>query len=78
MIRDSNPHKCLMNLSVQISIPFLWDGQTFHKDEWGAINFLVGPNGTGKTLFAEQLRTQCQNQGMIPRYLSGERLYGWV
>lgn len=65
-----------MNLPIQISLPFLWGGETFQKDEWGVLNFLVGPNGTGKTLFAEQLRAQCQGQGLTPRYLSGERLYG--
>lgn len=65
-----------MNLPIRVNLPFLWGEQTFQKDEWGFLNFLVGPNGTGKTLFAEELRAQCQTQGMIPRYLSGERLYG--
>jgi predicted nucleotidyltransferase len=65
-----------MNLQVRISIPYLWGDQTFQKNEWGFLNFLVGPNGTGKTLFAEQLKQQCQNQGMKPRYLNAERLAG--
>jgi len=65
-----------MNLQVRISIPYLWGDQTFQKNEWGFLNFLVGPNGTGKTLFAEQLKQQCQDQGLKPRYLNAERLAG--
>lgn len=65
-----------MHLPIQVSLPFLWGGQTFQKDEWGSLNFLVGPNGTGKTLFAEQLVAQCRSRGLTPRYLNAERLIG--
>jgi predicted AAA+ superfamily ATPase len=63
-----------MNFQVRISIPYLWGDQTLQKNAWGFLNFLVGPNGTGKTLFAEQLKRQCSNQGLKPRYLNAERL----
>lgn len=66
-----------MELQVNISIPYLWNGQTFQKNEWGYLNFLVGSNGTGKTLFAEQLKQQCQSQGLMTRYLNAERLNGF-
>lgn len=66
-----------MNLPVEITLPFLWGEERFHKTEWGYINYLVGPNGTGKTLFAEQLKTQCQTHGLKPRYLNAERLSGF-
>jgi len=65
-----------MNLKVNISIPDLWGEQSFQKDVWGSINYLVGPNGTGKTRFAEKLKEQCQSQGLKVRYLSTERLTG--
>ena len=65
-----------MELQIAIQIPFLWDSQTFQKTEWGFVNFLVGPNGTGKTLFAEQLQDQCRKQELTPRYLNAERLVG--
>jgi hypothetical protein len=64
-----------MDLKISIPLPVLWDG-TFEKNEWGFVNFLIGPNGTGKTLFATELKKQCQKQGMKPRYLNAERLAG--
>ncbi len=66
-----------MNLPVQISLPFLWGERAFQKDEWGYLNFLVGPNGTGKTLFAERLMEQVRSQGLTARYLRAERLSGF-
>ncbi|NJD54759.1 MAG: hypothetical protein FIB07_18120 [Candidatus Methanoperedens sp.] len=66
-----------MNLLVNIGIPYLWGNQTFQKNEWGSLNFLVGPNGTGKTKFAEQLKDRCQAQGLKTRYLNAERLTGF-
>lgn len=65
-----------MNLDIDISIPDLWGEQRFQKNEWGSINYLVGPNGTGKTRFAEQLQQQCQKHGLKVHYLSSERLAG--
>ena len=65
-----------MNINVNISIPDLWGEKRFQKNEWGNINYLVGPNATGKTRFGEQLKQQCQNQGLRVRYLSTERLAG--
>jgi len=65
-----------MNLDINISIPDLWAEQRFQKNEWGSINYLVGPNATGKTRFVEQLKQQCQNQRFKVRYISSERLAG--
>lgn len=66
-----------MNLNINISIPDLWGEEKFQKNEWGSINYLVGPNATGKTRFAEQLKQQCQSQEFKVRYLSSERLAGF-
>lgn len=66
-----------MNLDINVSIPDLWGEKRFKKNEWGSINYLVGPNATGKTRFAEQLKQQCQNKGLKVRPLSTERLSGF-
>lgn len=63
-----------MELNVQISLPDLWDQESFEQDVWGHFNYLIGPNGTGKTLFAEELRRQISEYSV--RYLSAERLSG--
>jgi len=65
-----------MKLKINISIPNLWGEQRFQKDDWGSINYLVGPNGTGKTQFAEELEKQCRSEKLKVRYLSSERLAG--
>ena len=65
-----------MNIPVTVRIQDLWGGQEFSKTEWGGLNYLVGPNGSGKTRFAEPLRQALSKVGMKPRYLSAERLAG--
>ncbi len=65
-----------MNIPVTAKIPDRWGEQVFTKSEWGSVNFLVGPNGSGKTRFAEQLKQALSNAAMKPRYLSAERLAG--
>jgi len=65
-----------MNIPITIKIPQLWGTDIFSKSEWGNINLIVGPNGTGKSLFAEQLKKQLSQHGIKPRLLSAERLSG--
>src|SRR5262249_35054667 len=65
-----------MNIPVTVRLEDLWSAQEFSKDEWGKVNYLVGPNGTGKTRFAEPLKKALADAGMTPRYLSAERLAG--
>lgn len=65
-----------MHIPVTAQIPDLWGEQTFTKSEWGGVNYLVGPNATGKTRFAEQLKNALSSAGTKPRYLSAERLAG--
>jgi predicted ATPase len=61
-----------MNIGINISLPELWGGQRYEQDEWGHLNFLIGPNGTGKTRFAKELESQIS--GYQVRFLSAERL----
>jgi len=65
------------NIDLTIRVPELWGDNTFTKKEWGHINLLVGANGTGKSLFAEQLKTQLVSKGFKVRTLSAERLSGF-
>lgn len=68
--------KLNMNIPVTAKIPDLWGAQEFAKSDWGGVNYLVGPNGSGKTRFAVPLKQALSAAGMKPRYLSAERLAG--
>lgn len=62
--------------NIDITIPILWENNHFIKNEWGFINYLVGANGTGKSLIAEQIKDHFSNNGYTARYLNAERLIG--
>lgn len=66
----------MISIPVSISLPQLWSTKSFNKNEWGEINLIVGPNGTGKSLFSDQLKTQLKNNGYKVRLLNAERLSG--
>ena len=63
-----------MNLDLEILLPQLWGDKTYEQESWGHLNYLIGPNGTGKTLFAEELERQIYSYQV--RRLSAERLSG--
>ncbi len=65
----------MINLPIQIEIPKLWGEKKFSKDEWVPINYLVGPNGTGKSIFSDTLKSQLI--GFNVRLLNAERLSGF-
>jgi len=67
-----------VQLPICITLPKLWGDVPFEKSEWGGINFLVGPNGTGKSLFAETLKQECLKQRLHVRLLGSDRLHGLV
>jgi hypothetical protein len=58
--------------TITFSLPKPWEGQQFHRDEIGAINFLVGPNGSGKSRFANTLKNHLPRS----RILGTDRLEG--
>lgn len=66
----------MINIPISVNLPELWGTETFTKNEWGEINLIVGPNGTGKSLFAEQLKNQLHSKGYKARLLNAERLSG--
>lgn len=63
----------MIKLSVKVKIPFLWGKATFQKSSWNQINLIVGPNGSGKTLLAEQIARQFKRSGYKVETLSSER-----
>lgn len=65
-----------MNIPINIELPKIWSG-TFTKNEWNSINFIVGANGTGKSLFSNELKTQLSHNNYKVRLLSAERLSGF-
>ena len=65
-----------MDINIEIGLPEVWGSQKFSKLKWGPINLIVGPNGTGKSIFAEKLKEHLQNSGLKVRFLNAERLSG--
>lgn len=63
-----------MKIDVDINIDFLWGEEHFIKNDWGKITYIVGPNGTGKTIVAEKLREEFRKANLKTRYFSAERL----
>jgi len=63
-----------MQIPVNIQIDFLWNNQHFTKSEWGPITYVVGANGTGKSVFAERLKQQFKGKGLKVRYFSADRI----
>lgn len=66
----------MVNIPVKISVPEIWKGQ-FEKENWNPVNFIVGANGTGKSLFSEQLKQELQRGKLKVRLLTAERLAGF-
>ena len=57
---------------LEVPLPPPWTNQTFETNQIGTINYLVGPNGTGKSRFAKQLVDHLPNT----RLLGTDRLSG--
>jgi hypothetical protein len=57
---------------ISLSLPPPWTDTRFETVRVGFLNFLVGPNGTGKTRFSSALRAALPNC----RFLSTDRISG--
>ncbi|MDR0973107.1 MAG: AAA family ATPase [Prevotellaceae bacterium] len=66
----------MINIPIKISLPEIWQGE-FEKNEWSSVNFIVGANGTGKSLLSEKLKEQLRNQSYKVKLLTAERLSGF-
>lgn len=68
----------MVNIPIKIHVDFLWGEEPFEKSEWGPINYLVGPNGTGKSIFIEHLQAYFTTNNKISRIFSSDRLADWT
>lgn len=64
-------------IPIEIKIADMWGEDSFTRNDWGNVNFLVGPNGTGKSRFSDKLKKQLKTAGYKVRLLNAERLTGF-
>ncbi len=62
--------------SIAFELPAPWSQEPFHIDQIGPVNYLVGPNGSGKTRFASELLKTLHSRPGGARLLSTDRLMG--
>lgn len=62
-----------MYLETKVKIPFLWGKTAFKKNSWAQVNLIVGPNGSGKTLLAEEISKQFNKAGIPVNFLRSDR-----
>ena len=59
----------MFHLDVKVKLPFLWGKAVFKKSEWPQINLIVGPNGSGKTLLAQEISSKFSTAGYRVNFL---------
>lgn len=62
----------MIDKHLSFALPKPWEGETFETRQIGTINYLVGPNGSGKAQFASELIKHLEKS----RLLSTDRLKG--
>ena len=63
----------MTELETKVRVPFLWGKSVFKKSRWSQINLIVGPNGSGKTILAQELTKQFEAAGQSVKFISAER-----
>jgi len=63
----------MIHFETKVKLPFLWGKSVFKKNEWTQINLIVGANGSGKTLLAQELAKQFEEAGKHVYFLQAER-----
>ena len=63
----------MIELETRVRVPFLWGKAVFKKTRWSQINLIVGPNGSGKTILAQELTKQFEASGKSVKFISAER-----
>jgi AAA domain, putative AbiEii toxin, Type IV TA system len=67
-----------MQIPLLIRLEHLWGNEIFKKENCGAINYLVGSNGSGKSLFLQEVLDLLKKNNIPFRYLSTDRLISWT
>jgi hypothetical protein len=62
----------MYQINIDIELPVPWKNKRFKTDKFGYINYLVGPNATGKSRFTEALKPRLPKC----RILNSDRLAG--
>ncbi len=63
-------------IDIKLNLQVPWKNENFEMSKIGYINYLVGPNGTGKSQFSEQLKNFFNSKQLKCRVLSADRLAG--
>lgn len=63
----------MIEIDTKVRVPFLWGKSVFKKSKWSQINLIVGPNGSGKTILAQELTKQFEAAGKSVKFISAER-----
>ena len=63
----------MTELETRVRVPFLWGKAVFKKSRWSQINLIVGPNGSGKTILAQELTKQFEAAGKSVKFISEDR-----
>ena len=63
----------MITVETQVKVPFLWGKTVFKKSHWNQVNLIVGPNGSGKTVLAQELVKQFKKSGYEITYLQSDR-----
>ena len=63
----------MIKFEIKVKMPFLWGKAVFKKEHWNQINLIVGPNGSGKTLLAEEIAHQFEEKGYTVEFLQSDR-----
>ena len=63
----------MIKVETQVKLPFLWGKTVFKKANWTQVNLIVGPNGSGKTVLAQEVARQFEKAGYKITYLQADR-----
>ena len=63
----------MIHIDTKVKIPFLWGKTAFIKKNWTQVNLIVGPNGSGKTLLAQEIATQFIERGLEVAFLRSDK-----
>ena len=64
----------MLHIETKVKLPFLWGKAAFKKNNWTQVNLIVGPNGSGKTLLANEIASQFRNYDLDVTFLRSDRI----